>query len=115
MLVLRREFLNLAAATTAETAIRPFVTIQSKEQMSPKSSAVFAFQQLGFLLPTFPRQPFDCGHCRRRTKRTNAGIANWTNFSETTLLHQPKSPDADYRVRIFTRQPVTPTLRSCHV
>ncbi|MFR9930828.1 PhzF family phenazine biosynthesis protein, partial [Corynebacterium striatum] len=29
-------------------------------------------------------------------------IANWTNFSETTFLLRPTTPDADYRVRIFT-------------
>lgn len=29
-------------------------------------------------------------------------IATWTNFSETTFLLPPSTPDADYRVRIFT-------------
>lgn len=29
-------------------------------------------------------------------------IAAWTNFSETTFLLAPTSPEADYRVRIFT-------------
>lgn len=29
-------------------------------------------------------------------------FANWTNLSETTFLLPPDSPDADYRVRIFT-------------
>lgn len=49
-----------------------------------------------------------------------AAFASWTNLSETTFLLQPKSADADYRVRIFT--PVSelpfaghPTLGSCHV
>lgn len=49
-----------------------------------------------------------------------AAFASWTNLSETTFLLQPKSADADYRVRIFT--PVAelpfaghPTLGSCHV
>lgn len=31
-----------------------------------------------------------------------AGIAAWTNFSETTFLLEPQDPGADYRVRIFT-------------
>ncbi|MDE2092950.1 MAG: PhzF family phenazine biosynthesis protein, partial [Burkholderiales bacterium] len=29
-------------------------------------------------------------------------FARWTNLSETTFLLPPTSPDADYRVRIFT-------------
>lgn len=29
-------------------------------------------------------------------------IANWTNLSETTFLLPPTTPEADYRVRIFT-------------
>ncbi|HEX6457199.1 MAG TPA: PhzF family phenazine biosynthesis protein [Solirubrobacterales bacterium] len=46
-------------------------------------------------------------------------FARWTNLSETTFVLPPGSPDADYRVRIFT--PVLelpfaghPTLGSCH-
>ncbi|PSS44861.1 phenazine biosynthesis protein PhzF [Arthrobacter woluwensis] len=46
-------------------------------------------------------------------------FARWTNLSETTFLLPPDSPEADYRVRIFT--PLTelafaghPTLGSCH-
>ncbi|MEJ8403872.1 PhzF family phenazine biosynthesis protein [Brevundimonas vesicularis] len=31
-----------------------------------------------------------------------AAIARWTNLSETTFVLEPTSPDADYRVRIFT-------------
>lgn len=30
------------------------------------------------------------------------GFARWTNLSETTFLHRPTDPDADYRLRIFT-------------
>jgi PhzF family phenazine biosynthesis protein len=48
-----------------------------------------------------------------------ARIARWTNLSETTFVLRPTSPDADYRVRIFT--PATelpfaghPTLGTCH-
>ena len=48
-----------------------------------------------------------------------AAIARWTNLSETTFLLPPTSPDADYRVRIFTgggELPFAghPTLGSCH-
>ena len=46
-------------------------------------------------------------------------FAQWTNLSETTFLLAPTTPDADYRVRIFT--PVSelpfaghPTLGTCH-
>lgn len=31
-----------------------------------------------------------------------AAIARWTNLSETTFLLRPSTPEADYRVRIFT-------------
>lgn len=31
-----------------------------------------------------------------------AGFASWTNLSETVFLLPPTSPEADYRVRIFT-------------
>jgi PhzF family phenazine biosynthesis protein len=31
-----------------------------------------------------------------------AAFARWTNLSETTFLLQPRAPEADYRVRIFT-------------
>ena len=46
-------------------------------------------------------------------------VARWTNLSETTYVMSPTSPDAHYRVRIFT--PVLelpfaghPTLGTCH-
>jgi PhzF family phenazine biosynthesis protein len=46
-------------------------------------------------------------------------FASWTNLSETTFLLPPSSPDADYRVRIFTPTSELPfaghpTLGSCH-
>src|SRR5260370_1305773 len=49
-----------------------------------------------------------------------AAFANWTNLSETTFLLRPRTPGADYRVRIFTPQRELPfaghpTLGSCHV
>lgn len=48
-----------------------------------------------------------------------AALARWTNLSETTFLLRPTSPEADYRVRIFTparELPFAghPTLGSCH-
>ena len=49
-----------------------------------------------------------------------AAFANWTNLSETTFLLAPSTPEADYRVRIFTPTEELPfaghpTLGSCHV
>lgn len=46
-------------------------------------------------------------------------FANWTNLSETTFLLEPRHPEADYRVRIFTTSSELPfaghpTLGSCH-
>jgi PhzF family phenazine biosynthesis protein len=46
-------------------------------------------------------------------------LARWTNLSETAFLLPAESPDADYRVRIFTlvgELPFAghPTLGSCH-
>ncbi len=47
-----------------------------------------------------------------------AAFARWTNLSETTFLLPPSSPEADYRVRIFTAAGELPfaghpTLGSC--
>ncbi|TYB54508.1 PhzF family phenazine biosynthesis protein [Nonomuraea sp. PA05] len=46
-------------------------------------------------------------------------FARWTNLSETTFLLPPTTPEADYRVRIFTPDTELPfaghpTLGSCH-
>ena len=46
-------------------------------------------------------------------------FAHWTNLSETTFVLAPTSPEADYRVRIFTptlEAPFAghPTLGTCH-
>jgi PhzF family phenazine biosynthesis protein len=46
-------------------------------------------------------------------------FSRWTNLSETTFVLPPSSPEADYRVRIFTpalELPFAghPTLGSCH-
>ncbi len=46
-------------------------------------------------------------------------LASWTNLSETTFVLPPSTPDADYRVRIFTPAAELPfaghpTLGTCH-
>ena len=46
-------------------------------------------------------------------------FANWTNLSETTFVLPPESPEADYRVRIFTPTSELPfaghpTIGTCH-
>ncbi|MEV1178040.1 PhzF family phenazine biosynthesis protein, partial [Nonomuraea sp. NPDC049784] len=46
-------------------------------------------------------------------------FAAWTNLAETTFLLPPSSPEADYRVRIFTASEELPfaghpTLGTCH-
>jgi PhzF family phenazine biosynthesis protein len=46
-------------------------------------------------------------------------IAGWTNLSETTFVLRPSSPDADYRLRIFTPRMELPfaghpTIGSAH-
>lgn len=51
---------------------------------------------------------------------TMAALARWTNLSETTFLLKSASPEADYRLRIFTPSGELPfaghpTLGSCHV
>lgn len=51
--------------------------------------------------------------------RQMADFAKWTNLSETTFLLEPTTPDADYRVRIFTQRGELPfaghpTLGTCH-
>ena len=53
------------------------------------------------------------------TTEQMAAFANWTNLSETTFLLRPTTPEADYRVRIFTPRTELPfaghpTLGSCH-
>lgn len=46
-------------------------------------------------------------------------VARWTNLSETTFVLPPTTPEADYRVRIFTPDSELPfaghpTLGTCH-
>jgi PhzF family phenazine biosynthesis protein len=50
---------------------------------------------------------------------TMQAIANWTNLSETTFVLMPTTPEADYRLRIFTPRSELPfaghpTLGSAH-
>ena len=122
MLVDRREFLHLATANTVASAIHPFESEQNKKQWRPKNSTVFAFQQVD----VFSSKPL-LGNplavvigADALSDEQMAAFASWTNLSETTFLLKSKSPDADYRVRIFTRQREVPfaghpTLGSCHV
>ncbi len=122
MLVDRRKFLNFATANTVATAIHPFLTEQNKKQWLPKDSTVFAFQQVD----VFSSKPL-LGNplavvigADALSDEDMAAFASWTNLSETTFLLEPRSPNADYRVRIFTRQREVPfaghpTLGSCHV
>ena len=122
MLVDRRKFLSFATASTVATAIHPFENGQSKKQWLPKNSNVFAFQQVD----VFSSKPL-LGNplavvigADALSDEQMAAFASWTNLSETTFLLKSKSPDADYRVRIFTRQREVPfaghpTLGSCHV
>ena len=51
--------------------------------------------------------------------RAMQAVARWTNLSETTFALPPTTPDADYRLRIFTPQSELPfaghpTLGSAH-
>ena len=122
MLVDRREFLHLATANTVASAIHPFGSEQNKKQWRPKNSTVFAFQQVD----VFSSKPL-LGNPLAVVIGADAlsdaqmeAFARWTNLSETTFLLEPKAPNADYRVRIFTRQREVPfaghpTLGSCHV
>jgi PhzF family phenazine biosynthesis protein len=122
MFVDRREFFSLATANTVASAIHPFETRQSKKQWLPKDSTEFAFQQVD----VFSSKPL-LGNplavvigADALSDEQMAAFASWTNLSETTFLLKSKSPDADYRVRIFTRQREVPfaghpTLGSCHV
>jgi len=122
MLVDRRKFLNFVTASTVATAIHPFETEQNKKRWPPKNSTVFPFQQVD----VFSSKPL-LGNplavvigAGALSDEQMAAFASWTNLSETTFLLEPKSPNADYRVRIFTRQREVPfaghpTLGSCHV
>jgi PhzF family phenazine biosynthesis protein len=122
MLVNRRQFLSSATASTVATAIHPFETEENKKKRPPKSLTAFAFRQVD----VFSSRPL-LGNplavvigADALSDEQMAAFASWTNLSETTFLLEPKSPEADYRVRIFTRHREVPfaghpTLGSCHV
>jgi PhzF family phenazine biosynthesis protein len=122
MLVDRRKFLSFVTASTVASAIHPFETEQNKKQRPPKNSSVFAFQQVD----VFSSRPL-LGNplavvigADALSDEQMVAFASWTNLSETTFLLEPTLPNADYRVRIFTRQREVPfaghpTLGSCHV
>ena len=118
----RRTFLNFAAVNTVAAAAYPLAAKQNKKRGSAKRGAPFAFQQVD----VFSSKPL-LGNplavvigADALSDDQMAAFANWTNLSETTFLLKPGSPEADYRVRIFTREREVPfaghpTLGSCHV
>ena len=122
MLIDRRKFLNLAAVNTVATSIYPLEVEQSKKRSPTKSATTFDFRQVD----VFSSKPF-LGNplavvigADALSDDQMAAFANWTNLSETTFLLEPRSPDADYRVRIFNPDREVPfaghpTLGSCHV
>jgi PhzF family phenazine biosynthesis protein len=122
MIVDRRQFLSFATGNTIAAVIHPFEAAQNEKQRLPKDSTVFAFQQVD----VFSSRPL-LGNplavvlgADALSDEQMATFASWTNLSETTFLLEPKSSEADYRVRIFTRQREVPfaghpTLGSCHV
>ncbi len=122
MFVDRRQFLNFAAANTVAAVISPFDSRQRRKKELPTDSAGFAFQQVD----VFSSEPL-LGNplavvigADALSDEQMAAFASWTSLSETTFLLEPKSPGADYRVRIFTQHREVPfaghpTLGSCHV
>jgi PhzF family phenazine biosynthesis protein len=81
----------------------------------------FAFTQVDVFTDTPLRgNPLAVVHSAQGLSDTQMqSFARWTNLSETTFLLPPASPEADYRVRIFTpggELPFAghPTLGSCH-
>ena len=110
MLIDRRKFINLAAANTVATSMYPLRTEQSKKQSPAKRATTFAFQQVD----VFSSKPL-LGNplavvigADALSDDQMAALASWTNLSETTFLLQPRSPAADYRVRIFNPEREVP-------
>jgi len=80
-----------------------------------------AFRQVNvFSLDPLLGNPLAVVHAADRISDDRmAGLARWTNLSETTFLLTPTNAAADYRVRIFTpggELPFAghPTLGTCH-
>lgn len=118
----RRKFLYLAASSTAAASNYPLNAEQSKSEASKEDSSTFAFHQVD----VFSQEPLLGNPLAVVTGADSlsatemAAFANWTNLSETTFLLEPRSPAADYRVRIFNPDGEVPfaghpTLGSCHV
>jgi PhzF family phenazine biosynthesis protein len=122
LMVDRRQFLNLATVNAVATVIHPFEAARDDKQGPPNGSTVFAFQQVDVFSsrPLFGNPLAVVLGADALSDEQMAAFARWTNLSETTFLLEPKLPEADYRVRIFTRQREVPfaghpTLGSCHV
>jgi len=121
MLIDRRRFLNFAAANTVAAVMPPLDAEQSNKQRVVSRAIEFSFQQVD----VFSSKPL-LGNplavvlgADSLSDDQMAAFANWTNLSETTFLLEPRSPDADYRVRIFNPEREVPfaghpTLGSCH-
>ena len=106
----RRTFLNFAAANTVAAAMPPLAAEQSKRQSTANSATEFAFQQVD----VFSSKPL-LGNplavvigADALSNDQMAALASWTNLSETTFLLEPRSPAADYRVRIFNPEREVP-------
>jgi PhzF family phenazine biosynthesis protein len=118
----RRAFVSFAVANTVAAASYPLETEQNKRHGPVNSAPTFDFQQVD----VFSSEPL-LGNplavvigAEALSDDQMAAFANWTNLSETTFLLEPRSPAADYRVRIFTREREVPfaghpTLGTCHV
>lgn len=114
----RRKFLNLAAAAS----LTPLNAAQRKRRQPAASALAFAFQQVD----VFSSKPLQGNPLAvvigadALSDDQMSSFANWTNLSETTFLLKPRSPAADYCVRIFNSDREVPfaghpTLGSCHV
>jgi PhzF family phenazine biosynthesis protein len=118
----RRMFLNFAAASTVAAAIYPLDAEQTNKQSAADGATAYTFQQVDVFSskPLLGNPLATVIGADALSDEQMAAFANWTNLSETTFLVKPKSPAADYRVRIFNRQGEVPfaghpTLGSCHV
>jgi PhzF family phenazine biosynthesis protein len=118
----RRKFLNFAAANTVAVAMPPLHAEQSKKQSTAHTGTTFDFQQVDVFSskPLLGNPLAVVINADALSDQQMAAFANWTNLSETTFLVKPKSPAADYRVRIFNREGEVPfaghpTLGTCHV
>jgi PhzF family phenazine biosynthesis protein len=119
-LVDRRNFLSLAVANLVASRASSFPIAQGKQ--TSQNSTEFDFQQVDvFSSERWLGNPLAVViGADALSDEHMAAFARWTNLSETTFLLKPMSPNADYRLRIFTGQREVPfaghpTLGSCHV